>query len=438
MGARMKIKVISVMFFIMCLMPFSQAAHFVCGEVNNADDGTAGGWREMTIYPVADNSKTTTCQISPEGNKYCCDSENIDGYTWVIGDVIGAKIIDSGDGYYADEVSVVTTGEGYDSLPDVQLKHVIEIDYSLSEDNTSITFNIQTSNNFTSEILYSLNDASQIILCNDCNSASVDVDELEPGDYDFKVIAKNNLDDSRKKIVSFSVNQPISQESNEENQEDLNNDLGGISSSGGSISIREDSSLVKYSEVNEKPIFYISDSEDDFFKQLIIWTNKKLSDVKLKVEERDISDEIVPKGTLLKKFFEVKTHNINSEDLKEIMIEFKIPIKELEEKNLGPEDIMIASYNSVELNDVSEITYEKEEEYYRFIIKDSSLNSYVLFALDKEVSLSEKEEKQTSPEKQKVFNLTSEERNSLIPIGILLLMSVIIFIIFSFPKKKKN
>ena len=103
---------ISLMLFII-LQTKLVLGNFVCGQVEDSEDNMSASWYSVRIfYPSAPN-KFTNCQVSPAGNKYCCDTEAISGRSWRIGDVVAAEIFDNETGYVAGQVSVVTTGEGY-------------------------------------------------------------------------------------------------------------------------------------------------------------------------------------------------------------------------------------------------------------------------------------------------------------------------------------
>lgn len=102
-------------------MSAARAAHFVCGPVNAAIDCADPGWRDVQIYYSGDEGNVEECQVSPENNIFCCDAESIPGHTWQIGDEIFARVVDQGDGYTAGPVSVVTTEEGFDVMPSMQL-----------------------------------------------------------------------------------------------------------------------------------------------------------------------------------------------------------------------------------------------------------------------------------------------------------------------------
>ena len=118
-------------FFLMMLFVFILlsakfvAANFVCGEVLDSEKMSAS-WYDVRIF-YDENNDYANCEVSPGGNKYCCDTEAIPGKTWKIGDEVSAEIFDFESGYFAGPVSVITTGEGYDVFPRMQLKKAIKV-----------------------------------------------------------------------------------------------------------------------------------------------------------------------------------------------------------------------------------------------------------------------------------------------------------------------
>lgn len=102
------------------------SANFVCGIVNDSEDNMSAQWYDVRIFYEGEGNYAS-CEISPSGNKFCCDVEDIPESSWEIGDEIFGEIFDSENGYFAGPVSVITTGEGYDVFPEMQLKKAMEI-----------------------------------------------------------------------------------------------------------------------------------------------------------------------------------------------------------------------------------------------------------------------------------------------------------------------
>ncbi|MDD2666213.1 MAG: hypothetical protein PHD13_03235 [Methanocellales archaeon] len=119
------ISVLTVAF--LALMSGAQAAHWISGTVNDAADSTPANGHKVIIYYLGDQAHNVSDTIGPAGmsgtsNMYMCDAESIPGHVWAPGDVIYAKVIDTGDGYTAGPVSVTTTGAGFDTEPTMTLE----------------------------------------------------------------------------------------------------------------------------------------------------------------------------------------------------------------------------------------------------------------------------------------------------------------------------
>ena len=124
-GLRNNIKVLAIMSIILLALPLSEA-HFICGEVKDAPQMSAQWLKARTYYPE-DRSEYVRCRISPEGNKYCCDIEELDK-KWEVGYVVESEIFDQTEGYFGGPVSIKTTGEGYDVAPKMEIKKAIKIE----------------------------------------------------------------------------------------------------------------------------------------------------------------------------------------------------------------------------------------------------------------------------------------------------------------------
>jgi hypothetical protein len=102
-------------------------AHFICGKVINSDDKMSASWFDVNVFYPDNKNNYTSCKVSPSGNKYCCDIEDISIKKWNIGDIVNAEIYDETKGYFTTPVSIITTGEGYDVASEMQLKKAIKI-----------------------------------------------------------------------------------------------------------------------------------------------------------------------------------------------------------------------------------------------------------------------------------------------------------------------
>ena len=157
------------------------SAHFVCGQVLNSPDNVSAAWMPVNVFYPATPAKFTTCQVSPQGDKYCCDTEakNLTdpsgfqmGKAWTIGSVVSADVYSPSTGYSAGPVSLTTTGNGYDLFPDMQMQKVISI-YSpnaslIISNDTEISLNATFVSPYNNVILY--NGTSDQVLCPNCSN----------------------------------------------------------------------------------------------------------------------------------------------------------------------------------------------------------------------------------------------------------------------------
>ncbi len=162
-----KILILALAVFALVSM-YSVSAHFVCGQVLDSSDNTSASWSTVRIFYPSNPLKFTTCQVSPQENKYCCDSEAIPGKTWKIGDVVSAEIFESHDDLAAGPVSVTTTGESYDIFPTMQLEKVINV----YKPNSSLIISKNPNVLLNASFLPPYNTVSlnNITLCNNCSN----------------------------------------------------------------------------------------------------------------------------------------------------------------------------------------------------------------------------------------------------------------------------
>src|SRR3989339_553798 len=107
--------------------------NFVCGIVENSDDGMSGAWFNTRLFYENYSSNFLNCQVSPKENKYCCDTDSIyPQNTWKVGKKTFARVYDFKTGYFADEVNVITTGKAYDVFPNLKLKKAIKVNEPVS------------------------------------------------------------------------------------------------------------------------------------------------------------------------------------------------------------------------------------------------------------------------------------------------------------------
>lgn len=199
-------------FFLVVVFMHPVSAHFVCGQVLNSPDNVSAAWLNVQVFYPQTPDKFATCQISPQGNKYCCDTEaknslgNYElGKAWAIGSVVSAEVYDPSAGFAAGPVSVATTGQGYDIFPEMQIKKVIKI-YSpnrnlIFSNGTQVLLNasfLKPYNNVTLN-----NGTSNISLCSNCTSFSGTFN-VSNGINKWEVFAQNGSQEFSSE-VNFSV-----------------------------------------------------------------------------------------------------------------------------------------------------------------------------------------------------------------------------------------
>lgn len=179
-------------FSVLSIYPIN--AHFVCGKVLNSPDNVSASWFPVRIYYPSNPLEFTTCQVSPQNNKYCCDAEAISHENiWKIGDVVSAEIYDPSLIYVARPVSVTTTGQGYDVFPEMQIRKVINI-HSPNEtlvlsNKTILLLNASFLMPYTS--ITFRNETGNYTLCNNCINISKDIKTIR-GYNSWKIFATGN------------------------------------------------------------------------------------------------------------------------------------------------------------------------------------------------------------------------------------------------------
>ncbi len=120
-------------------------SHFVCGIVNDSSDNVSSSWYNVKVFYPFDEDNYASCDVSPEGNKYCCDIGEFAGDDWNIGEVVFARVSDSSTGYAAGPVSAILSGESYDIAETMKLEKVININSPskklILSNATSVLFN---------------------------------------------------------------------------------------------------------------------------------------------------------------------------------------------------------------------------------------------------------------------------------------------------------
>ncbi|MBR9706441.1 hypothetical protein GOV14_05375 [Candidatus Pacearchaeota archaeon] len=182
---------IAVFFFILFGVGLV-SANFVCGSVKNSDDNMSASWYGVKAFSVESPNQFTTCQVSPSEHKYCCDCDEIYDNFCGAGKEIGIEIFDLNSGYVAGPVFGITSGNGYDVFPSMQLAKVINV-YNPDEkvifsNITLVLFNMSFLSQYNS-VDVSINNLRQS-LCSDCSSFS-DFLDLDFGMNQIKIHASD-------------------------------------------------------------------------------------------------------------------------------------------------------------------------------------------------------------------------------------------------------
>lgn len=166
-------KYIFFVFLFVFLLAGAQAK-FVCGEVNQSDDGISPSWYEVRVFYYDILGNYSTCEVSPDDNRFCCDVDEIEQRNWAVGNIMTAEILDNSTGYISYPVNVTLTSEGYDLFPSMELEKLINVTIEPS------SFIFSEDLNFSFDFLF-LQEFSNVDfrfngvdsnLCTNCNSSS--------------------------------------------------------------------------------------------------------------------------------------------------------------------------------------------------------------------------------------------------------------------------
>lgn len=172
------------------------AANMACGQVQNTGNESSS-WLAVTLFYSSTPNKTTSCQVSPRDNKFCCDPEDIQGITWAIGKNLTALIVDQEKNIYAPPVTLTISGGGYDLFSQLIPQKVLVLTGSRQKVYTNITsyfVNISTINPFN-QIGYSVSSPTKkenSTLCTDCTQANFSIETLTEGAYSLIFSANNS------------------------------------------------------------------------------------------------------------------------------------------------------------------------------------------------------------------------------------------------------
>ena len=133
------------------------SSSFVCGYVNNSQESSSS-WSKVIIYPEEQPLSILECKVNPE-NKFCCDIEDIKGFTPSVGKKVFAEVFDEETGFVAGPVSLLLTEEGYDIFPQMNIQSAIVInspEENIFINQSSVKINISLSGSYNN-LKYTLN-----------------------------------------------------------------------------------------------------------------------------------------------------------------------------------------------------------------------------------------------------------------------------------------
>src|SRR3989339_604847 len=199
-----------ILFFgILILFSFNINANFVCGIVENSDDGMSGAWFNTRLFYENYSSNFLNCQVSPKENKYCCDADSIyPQNTWKVGKKVFARVYDFNTGYFADEVNVITTGRAYDIFPNLKLKKAIKVNDPVSRVIISKENNLSLNLSFCEPYnLIEIRDENSLLFnCDNCTFFN-DSLNLSFGENKINVFAKKINNESFQEVINVALNE---------------------------------------------------------------------------------------------------------------------------------------------------------------------------------------------------------------------------------------
>ncbi len=192
------------LFLIIVILSYNVSANFVCGSVNDLEEMSVQ-WFDIKVYYTENPEDKITCKINPE-NKFCCDLEEIKSVGWKTNKEVNAELIQGN--YLAGPVSLTTTDEGYEVFPEMDVEKAITIhspQRKILINNHSVFVNLSTHYSLNN-INYSLSYNGEIVnkkLCENCNTAQFELENLDYGNYNLEIIAFS--DKQFKEQLNFSI-----------------------------------------------------------------------------------------------------------------------------------------------------------------------------------------------------------------------------------------
>ena len=140
-------KNIIIAYLVICLIiPFSSAAHYIVGIVNDAKDGQSSNGLTVTLWnPTNGLSDNFTDVVGPSGNSgadniYMIDCEMLD-IPCDIWDNLSVKVFNNGNDYVSDQKNVTVAGLGFDVVENLSLNSPPFVESVLVDDSFIVTPN---------------------------------------------------------------------------------------------------------------------------------------------------------------------------------------------------------------------------------------------------------------------------------------------------------
>lgn len=205
-------KLLWLFLVLLVVLLFPVRANFACGVLNGTGNLSSSWFEVQTYYPSNPLSRTS-CGVSPDENKFCCDSDGIQNESWAIGREFIAEVSDKG--YVAGPVRLVFSGEGYDLFPSMQLRKVIAIEspnksiyigddilvnISIIEEYNSLDFFINYSGRIVNEEW-----GYDTTVCRNCTHAEFNLENLPYGSYELIFVASDSNGKSITESARFSL-----------------------------------------------------------------------------------------------------------------------------------------------------------------------------------------------------------------------------------------
>lgn len=172
------------------LLVKTASANFACGEVGGIGNFTSS-WFDVQVYYSQNATEKTSCKVSPDGGKYCCDPLQIKSVSWQIGKVLNAKVVQNG--YFAGPVNLTISGEGFDVFPKMNLIRWLNLsNRSIFLNVSEVEFDSYSSFNLTNLSYIVINSQNNQtiksgVVCQNCSGEKINVSGLGFGDYELKL-----------------------------------------------------------------------------------------------------------------------------------------------------------------------------------------------------------------------------------------------------------